>query len=153
MKLSIPKKLKKSIRKSKINNSMIINSMPFAIVRQHIIDTQQCVQVKKDEVISVVGKSINYRPLGIKAKKLKKYKEEEKCDLYKDYIPQFNAVKSLVYSKDTDMTLDKLNYKKLDLKIKKLEEERNCEMELLELNLYSSFVDGFYILKAHMNKG
>ena len=95
---------------------------------------------------------MNYRPLDIRAKRIGKFTEEDKIDIYKNVVPQFEIIKELIYSNENQLCVDKISYDKLDKKIEDLEKKRNIKMNLLEMDLYSSYVDEFYIIKSYMNK-
>lgn len=116
------------------------------------IGIENKIQVSTDYIAKVVGKSMNYRPLDIRAKRIGKFTEEDKIDIYKNVVPQFEIIKALIYSKENQLCVDKISYDKLDKKIEDLEKKRNIKMNLLEMDLYSSYVDEFYIIKSYMNK-
>lgn len=110
------------------------------------------IQISAKEVSKLVGKSMNYRPLDIRSKRMGKSSEEEKATIYKQVVPQYEIIKYLIDNKKENISINKINYSKLDNKIQELEEKRNHKINLLELDLYSSCIDEFYILKAYMDK-
>ena len=116
------------------------------------IGIENKIQVSTDYIAKVIGKSMNYRPLDIRAKRIGKFTEEDKIDIYKNVVPQFEIIKELIYSNENQLCVDKISYDKLDKKIEDLEKKRNIKMNLLEMDLYSSYVDEFYIIKSYMNK-
>ncbi|GAA0711525.1 hypothetical protein GCM10008904_24000 [Paraclostridium ghonii] len=116
-----------------------------------LIKAEQNIEVKSERVAKVVGKSMNYRAIEIKSKRLNKTTEEDKSSMYKQTIPQYNIIKKLVDNNSSTMKIDKINYENLDRKIKELEEKRNYDIDLLALDLYSSYIDEFYILKSYMD--
>lgn len=122
------------------------------MVQMYNIRAEQNIEVKSERIARVVGKSMNYRPLEIKSKRLNKITEEEKISMYKQTVPQYNIIKKLVDNKSNTMKIDKIDYKNLNRKIKELEEKRNYDIDLLELDLYSSYIDEFYILKSYMDR-
>lgn len=124
----------------------------YNMAQIYSIRAEQNIEVKSDRVAKVVGKSMNYRPLEIKSKRVSKIKEEAKISMYKQNIPQYNIIKKLLENRNDTMKIEHIDYKKLDEKIKELEEKRKYNIDLLELDLYSSYVDEFYILKSYMDK-
>lgn len=148
-KFNILKKIhdKRIIRQN--NNYTIIKPKTELVYK---INIENKIQVSANDVAKIVGKSMNYRPLDIRAKRMGKLTEEDKIDIYKNVVPQYEIIKELIYSKQNQLSVDKINYDKLDKKIEDLEEKRNVKMNLLEMDLYSSYVDEFYIIKSYMNK-
>lgn len=137
------------------NKKQKIRSVGFLshnMVQMYTIRAEQNIEVKSERIARVVGKSMNYRPLEIKSKRLNKITEEEKSSMYKQTVPQYNIIKKLVDNKSNTMKIDKIDYKNLNRKIKELEEKRNYDIDLLELDLYSSYIDEFYILKSYMDR-
>lgn len=122
------------------------------MVQIYSIRAEQNIEVKSEKIARTVGKSMNYRPLEIKSKRLNKTTEEDKSSMYKQTVPQYNIIKKLVGNKSDTMKVDRIDYKNLDSKIKELEEKRKYNIDLLELDLYSSYVDDFYILKSYMDR-
>ena len=148
-KFNILKKIhnKRIVRKN--NNYTIIKPKTELVYK---INMENKIQVSTNEVEKTVGKSMNYRPLDIRAKRIGKFTEEDKIDIYKNVVPQFEIIKELIYSNENQLCVDKISYDKLDKKIEDLEKKRNIKMNLLEMDLYSSYVDEFYIIKSYMNK-
>lgn len=148
-KFNILKKIhnKRIVRKN--NNYTIIKPKTELVYK---IGIENKIQVSTDYIAKVVGKSMNYRPLDIRAKRIGKFTEEDKIDIYKNVVPQFEIIKELIYSNENQLCVDKISYDKLDKKIEDLEKKRNIKMNLLEMDLYSSYVDEFYIIKSYMNK-
>lgn len=64
------------------------------------IGIENKIQVSTDYIAKVVGKSMNYRPLDIRAKRIGKFTEEDKIDIYKNVVPQFEIIKELIYSNE-----------------------------------------------------
>lgn len=148
-KFNILKKIhnKRIVRKN--NNYTIIKPKTELVYK---IGIENKIQVSTDYIAKVIGKSMNYRPLDIRAKRIGKFTEEDKIDIYKNVVPQFEIIKELIYSNENQLCVDKISYDKLDKKIEDLEKKRNIKMNLLEMDLYSSYVDEFYIIKSYMNK-
>ena len=147
--LNILKKIydKKVVRQN--NNYTIIKPKTELVYK---IGIENKIQVSTDYIAKVIGKSMNYRPLDIRAKRIGKFTEEDKIDIYKNVVPQFEIIKELIYSNENQLCVDKISYDKLDKKIEDLEKKRNIKMNLLEMDLYSSYVDEFYIIKSYINK-
>lgn len=116
------------------------------------IRAEQNIEVKASDVAKLVDKNMNYRVLNMKSKRAGKSSEEAKCDMYKQTIPQYKIIKKLIQTNSKTLNVDNINYKNLDNKIKELESKRNYKIDLLELDLYSSYIDEFYILKSYMDK-
>ena len=148
-KFNILKKIhnKRIVRKN--NNYTIIKPKTELVYK---IGIENKIQVSTDYIAKVIGKSMNYRPLDIRAKRIGKFTEEDKIDIYKNVVPQFEIIKELIYSNENLLCVDKIRYDKLDKKIEDLEKKRNIKMNLLEMDLYSSYVVEFYIIKSYMNK-
>ena len=148
-KFNILKKIhnKRIVRKN--NNYTIIKPKTELVYK---IGIENKIQVSTDYIAKVIGKSMNYRPLDIRAKRIGKFTEEDKIDIYKNVVPQFEIIKELIYSNENQLCVDKISYDKLDKKIEDLEKKRNIKMNLLEMDLYSSYVVEFYIIKSYMNK-
>ena len=149
MLLNILKKIHDKRITRKNNNYTIIKPKTELVYKFNI---ENKIQVSANDVAKTVGKSMNYRPLDIRAKRMEKLTEEDKIDIYKNVVPQYEIIKKLIYSKQDELSIDKINYDKLNKKIKDLEEKRNIKMNLLEMDLYSSYVDEFYIIKSCINK-
>lgn len=129
-----------------------MHNFKYNTAQIYSIKAEKSIEVNAIKVAKVIDRSINYRPLEIKSKRLNKKTEESKSILYRDTIPQYNVIKKLVENNRENMTIDKIDYKKLDNKIKQLEEKRNYNIDLLELDLYSAYIDEFYILKSYMDR-
>ena len=129
-----------------------MHNFKYNTAQIYSIKAEKSIEVNAMKVAKVIDRSINYRPLEIKSKRLNKKTEESKSILYRDTIPQYNVIKKLVENNRENMTIDKIDYKKLDNKIKQLEEKRNYNIDLLELDLYSAYIDEFYILKSYMDR-
>ena len=149
MLLNILKKIHDKRITRKNNNYTIIKPKTELVYKFNI---ENKIQVSANDVAKTVGKSMNYRPLDIRAKRMGKLTEEDKIDIYKNVVPQYEIIKKLIYSKQDELSIDKINYDKLNKKIKDFEEKRNIKMNLLEMDLYSSYVDEFYIIKSCINK-
>jgi len=145
--------LNKWFRKNNKKINKILPKTPrYNIAQIYSIRAEQNMEVSSSQVAKTVEKSMNYRPLEIRAKRLGKLTEESKCDMYKQSVPQYNIIKKLVNTNDKNIKIDNINYKKLESKIKDLEEKRDYKIDLLELDLYNSYIDEFYILKSYMDK-
>ena len=142
------------LKKTKINTvkKRISKFSNYNVPYIYQIRAEQNIEVKSEKVAKVVGKSINYRPLEIKSKRANKIEEESKISMYKQTVPQYNIIKKLVDNKNDNIKIETIDYKKLDRKIKELDEKRNYHIDLLELDLYCSCIDEFYILKSYMDK-
>ena len=141
--------IKRNKEKKKISP---MHNLKYNTAQIYSIKAEKSIEVNAMKVAKVIDRSINYRPLEIKSKRLNKKTEESKSILYRDTIPQYNVIKKLVENNRENMTIDKIDYKKLDNKIKQLEEKRNYNIDLLELDLYSAYIDEFYILKSYMDR-
>ncbi|MFR6017317.1 MAG: hypothetical protein ACLUG9_07230 [Paraclostridium sordellii] len=145
--------LKRNKESQKKKQKIRVGGLPrHNIVHMYSIRDEQNIEVKSEKIARTVGKSMNYRPLEIKSKRLNKTTEEDKSSMYKQTVPQYNIIKKLVGNKSDTMKVDRIDYKNLDSKIKELEEKRKYNIDLLELDLYSSYVDDFYILKSYMDR-
>ena len=121
-KFNILKKIhnKRIVRKN--NNYTIIKPKTELVYK---IGIENKIQVSTDYIAKVIGKSMNYRPLDIRAKRIGKFTEEDKIDIYKNVVPQFEIIKELIYSNENQLCVDKISYDKLDKKIEDLEKKRN----------------------------